>query len=166
MAVREILKLGNPELYEKSDPVQPEELDYIAKVVRDLHDTLIDFRDRYGFGLGIAAVQIGIKKQLFYVHVGAPLVCINPKLKDMSEEMVEVWDNCMCFPDLMVKVRRHKTGTIEYRDLQWNQQSLKLGGEMSNLLQHEYDHLEGILAVQRAIEDKAFALKGEETKLG
>jgi peptide deformylase len=165
MAVKEILKLGNPELYEKSEQVWPDELDYIARVTDDLRDTLLDFRERHGFGLAIAAPQIGVKKRLVYAHIGTDLILVNPVLKDMSEEMIELWDNCMSFPELLVKVHRHKKGQIDYRDLNWSEQNLVLGGDLSQLFQHECDHLDGILAVQRAVDDKSFALKSERAKL-
>ena len=74
---------------------------------------------------------------------------------------MRVWDDCMCFPDLLVKVERHKTCTISYRDLDWNEQKTQLEGDLSELLQHEYDHLDGILAVSRAVGGQAFALRSQ-----
>ena len=80
MPVKEILLLGNPELYTVSDPVLKEERDLIPGVVSDLHDTLMDFRDRYGAGRAIAAPQIGFMKRLIYMHIDKPVVFINPQL--------------------------------------------------------------------------------------
>jgi peptide deformylase len=165
MAVREILKLGDPRLYEKSDEVKQEELEDIKRVIDDLHDTMIDFRDKHNFGRAIAAPQIGVFKRIIYMHIGVPVVLINPQLVDMSDEMIEVWDNCMSFPNLLVKVRRHKKGKVIYRDPEWKECDLMLGGDLSELIQHEYDHLDGILATQRAIDSKSFALKSEEKKI-
>lgn len=162
MAVRDILKLGDARLYEKSAEVKQEELEDIMRVVDDLHDTITEFRDKYNFGRAIAAPQIGVFKRIVYMHIGVPVVLINPKLVDMSDEKVEVWDNCMSFPDLLVKVKRHKRGRIVYRDMEWKECDLILGGDLSELLQHECDHLDGILATQRAIDDKSFALKSEK----
>ena len=99
------------------------------------------------------------------MHIGVPVILFNPRLEDMSEEMIEVWDNCMSFPDLLVKVKRHRNGRVVYHDLEWKECDLVLGGNLSELLQHEYDHLDGILATQRAIDGKSFALKSEEEKL-
>ena len=75
--------------------------------------------------------------------------------------MIEVWDDCLCFPDLLVKVMRHKSCTIEYRDREWIRRSRRVEGDLSELLQHEYDHLDGILAVSRAIDGQSFALRSE-----
>lgn len=165
MTAKKILRLGNPELYRKCEEVQSNEMDYIKTVVADMRDTLLDFRERFGFGLAIAAPQIGVRKRLVYAHIGTDLVLINPILKEMSEDMIELWDNCMSFPDLLVKVRRHKSGQIDYYDLNWKKQNLMLGGDLSQLMQHECDHLDGILAVQHAIDNKSFALKSEKDKL-
>ncbi|MHA2064832.1 MAG: peptide deformylase, partial [Candidatus Thorarchaeota archaeon] len=72
-----------------------------------------------------------------------------------------VWDDCMCFPELLVRLRRHKSCTIHYRDMNWNQKTMSLEDSLSELIQHEYDHLDGVLAVSRAIDPKSFALRGQ-----
>ena len=163
--VKEVLLLGNPTLYEISQPVKKEEREMLAKVVIDLHDTLMDFRNRYGAGRAIAAPQIGVMKRLLYMHIDKPVVFINPKILDKSAEMMLVWDDCMCFPDLLVKVERHKTCKISYRDRDWNEQEMHLEGDLSELLQHEYDHLDGILAVSRAMDEQSFALRSQQERL-
>jgi len=161
MTVREILLLGNPQLYQKSMDVHPSELDGIPEIVQDLHDTMMEFRKKYGVGRAIAAPQIGVMKRIIYMHIESPRVFLNPRLTNLSERMFEVWDDCMCFPNLLVKVQRHKRCTIEYRDMEWDLNVMKLEDDLSELLQHEYDHLDGILAVMRAIDGKSFALKGQ-----
>jgi peptide deformylase len=62
--VREILKLGNPQLYDMSEEITEADLDSLSEWVQDLHDTLMDYRERYGAGRAVAAPQIGIKKRL------------------------------------------------------------------------------------------------------
>jgi len=161
MPIRELLLLGNPKLYEVSMAVETHELSTITGLVQDLHDTLLDFRRRYGAGRAIAAPQIGVMKRLVYMHIDRPVAFINPVLEERSAAMFEVWDDCMCFPDLLVKVRRHKSCRIRYKDPDWIDQELRLEGDLSELLQHEYDHLDGILAVSRALDGKAFALKSQ-----
>ncbi|MDP6356270.1 MAG: peptide deformylase, partial [Planctomycetota bacterium] len=76
-------------------------------------------------------------------------------------EKMDVWDDCMCFPDLLVKVERHSTCTLKFRDLDWSERQMELAGDLSELLQHEYDHLDGILAVSRAIDGLSFALRSQ-----
>jgi peptide deformylase len=162
MTAREVLFLGNPALYEKSEAVEESELGSISHIVTDLHDTLMAFRKEYGVGRAIAAPQIGERKRIIYMHIDRPVVFVNPILKNLSQEMIEVWDDCMCFPDLLVRVHRHRTCTIDYRDENWEQQTLDLEDSLSELLQHEYDHLEGILAVSRAVDGESFALRSQK----
>ena len=166
MAVKKILLLGNPELYRVSQPIRKHEVNRLSEVVKDLHDTLMDFRKRYGAGRAIAAPQIGVKRRLVYMVIDRPTVFINPVLDQRSREMIDVWDDCMCFPDLLVKVRRHKRCRIRWLNIDWKEEKMMLEGSLSELLQHECDHLEGILAVSRAIDEKSFALRRQRTFLG
>ncbi|MDW7669422.1 MAG: peptide deformylase [Bacillota bacterium] len=156
---KEILLLGNPELYEISEPVQKYELPEVEVIVNNLHDTLIDFRNKYGAGRAIAAPQIGVKKRLIYMFIDKPTVFINPKLIFPDEEMMEVMDDCMSFPNLFVKVRRYQRAIIKYKNLNWMDREMKLEGDLSELLQHEYDHLDGILATMRAEDNKSIFMK-------
>ncbi|MBW1781713.1 MAG: peptide deformylase [Deltaproteobacteria bacterium] len=160
MAIRRILLLGNPMLYEISEPVLSEEIQHVHGIVSDLHDTLIEFRERHGVGRAIAAPQIGVMKRIIYMFVNdASTVFINPELDDLSQERFDVWDDCMCFPDLLVRVRRHQTCRIRFRNLNGEEEQMMAEGHLSELLQHEYDHLNGILAVSRAIDGQSFALR-------
>ena len=123
MAIQEILLLGNPKLYEVCQPVQPGEIESIKQIVQDLHDTMMDFRATYNAGRAIAAPQIGVMKQLVYMHIDSPVVFINPVIDQQSRETITLWDDCMSFPDLLVKLQRPKTCRITYRDLEWVEQS-------------------------------------------
>ena len=161
MAVKEVLRLGNPKLYEVSEPLKRDGLNEIPGVTSDLHDTLIDFKKKYGAGRAVAAPQIGVMKRLIYMFIDRPVVFINPVLEEKSQEMIELWDDCMSFPDLLVKVKRHKGCTVKYKDMTWKDQAMTLEDDLSELLQHEYDHLDGILAVARAIDGRSFALRSE-----
>jgi peptide deformylase len=163
MAVREILLLGNPMLYQKSVDISKYELNEVKSIVIDLHDTLIDFRLKYKCGRAIAAPQIGVLKRLIYMNIDNPVILINPKIDQFSADTFEMWDDCMSFPNLLIKVQRYKSCRILYKDLNWNDQEMLLNDGLSELLQHEYDHLEGILAVQRAIDQFSFSLRGQNT---
>lgn len=166
MAVKPILQLGNPDLYQMSAAVTPDDLSMVAAVVEDLHDTLLDFRQRYGAGRAIAAPQIGVPLRLIYMNLDEPVAFINPLLEQKSEAMMTVWDDCMSFPDLFVKVERHQSCRIVYRDMGWQEQTMDLDGDLSELLQHEYDHLDGILAVSRAIDARSLCLRSERELQG
>lgn len=157
--IKEILLLGNPKLYETSQPVSREELDSMRGLMADLHDTMMEFRRVYRCGRAIAAPQIGVMKRVLYMFVDKPVLFINPRLEFPDQEQMEVLDDCMSFPGLLVKVDRYKRCRILYKDLDWRDCVMELEGDRSELLQHEYDHLEGILATMRAKDNKAFVLK-------
>ena len=78
------------------------------------------------------------------MYLDHAVIFINPVLKFPDNEMVEILDDCMSFPGLYVRVMRHKRCTIEFMDLDWKQCSWELEGDLSELLQHECDHLDGI----------------------
>jgi len=166
MAVKEVLLLGNPQLYQPSEPVSPDEVESLKPAIEDLHDTLMAFREKWGAGRAVAAPQIGVMKRLIYMNIdNTPTVFINPSLSNQSEETIEVWDDCMSFPEILVKVKRHARCTINYCDLSWEECSLDLEGSLSELLQHEYDHLDGVMAVSLAIDGQSFALRSQKEKI-
>ena len=159
MAISDILLIGNPLLYVKSEPVREEEIPGLLPKLDLMFETILDFRKKYGAGRAIAAPQIGLMKRIICLNIDKPVAMINPELTDLSHEMFEIWDDCMSFPNLLVKVMRHKKLTISFFDLNWKKQTWFLDDDMAELIQHEYDHLNGILATQRAIDDKSFKWK-------
>lgn len=157
--VKELLKLGNPQLYEISEEITREELPQVKQWVQDLHDTLMEYRKTYGAGRAVAAPQIGIQKRLLYMYLDRAYVFINPVMTFPDAETYELMDDCMSFPGLMVKVRRYRRAVIRYLDLDFQPREMHLEGDLSELLQHEYDHLDGILATMRAVDNKSLYLQ-------
>lgn len=151
-----ILLLGDPRLHEVSAPVEPAELNQMREVVAELHEVLMAFKTRYGKFRAIAAPQIGVMKRLIYMHIDRPVVLLNPVMTEQSEERMELWDDCLCFPDLLVRVQRHRSCRLTFRDLDWQEHSVVFEDDLSELMQHEYDHLNGILATQRAMGSRSF----------
>jgi len=154
--LNDLLLLGNPLLYQISDPVLESELPLVQDWVADMHNVMHEIRAKYNFGRAIAAPQLGIMKRLIYMNIDSPVVFINPDLTDLSNELFDVWDDCMCFPNLLVRVRRHKTLTLKYLDENWKACEWRIENDLSELLQHEYDHLNGVLCTMRVIDDKSF----------
>ncbi len=154
--LKDLLQLGDPLLYKESEPVKYEELDFVKNWVEDLHNVMEEIRSKYNFGRAIAAPQLGIMKRLIYMNIDKPIVFINPEIVSKSEEMFELWDDCMSFPNLLVKVKRHESITLRYRDEKWDVKEWEMANSLSELLQHEYDHLDGILCTMRAIDNKSF----------
>jgi peptide deformylase len=166
MMVRKVLVLGDPALRTRCIDVTRFEDAGLAQEIEDIKETLEDFRIRNGFGRGIAAIQMGIPKRIIGLNLGdGPFVLINPKITFRTDEEKELWDDCMSFPDLVVKVRRSVGISLTYQDeagnrVDWNHLSFA----ESELLQHEMDHLDGILATDRALDEKSIIYKAEYTK--
>ena len=157
--IRKILQLGDPRLYEASWDVTRDDIPALPGWIADLHDTLMDYRKTYGAGRAIAAPQIGLQKRLIYLHIGDPLVLINPDLSFPDTETCTLLDDCMSFPGLAVRVTRYKRADILYLDDTFHPRRTRLSGDLSELLQHEYDHLDGILSTMRAVDNKSFFLQ-------
>jgi peptide deformylase len=161
MPARPILELGNPGLWQPSRPVEsPAE---VRDVISDLSATLASFREANGFGRGIAAPQIGVNQRLIFIRIpdGFTGPLINPTIDWASTEQMELWDDCFSLPGLMVRVSRAAQIQVSYTDEHGSARKLEADGAFSELLQHEIDHLHGILAVQRAISPQALCTRAE-----
>lgn len=154
--LKDLRLLGDSKLYEVCEPVKKEELPMLKEWLADLHNVMEEIRAKYNFGRAIAAPQLGIMKRLVYMNIDKPVIFINPTFTYLSNELFEVWDDCMSLPNLLVKVKRHKALTIEYLDENWKPQTWNMEGDLSELLQHECDHLDGVLCTMRAIDEKSF----------
>ena len=95
-----------------------------------------------------------------------PYVFVNPVLTFPDEETYILMNDCMSFPGLMVRVERHKRADIAYLDENFAAKTMHLEGDFSELLQHEYDHLDGILATMRAVDNKSFYLEQMKRDFG
>ena len=149
---REILLLGNSLLYEKSEEVKFEELEMLRPVWSDMFDCIKGIRRDYGFGRAIAAPQIGVQKRLICILTDKPYVIINPELEFVGDEMMELMDDCMSFPNLLVRVRRYRHCILRYLDENWVEQEMRMDDDMAEMIQHEYDHLDGILYIDKLTE--------------
>jgi len=156
---RDILLLGDPQLYEISEEVKREELEELRPVFTDMFDCIKGIRRDHGFGRAIAAPQIGVQKRLICILTDKPYVIINPQLEFVGDEMMELMDDCMSFPNLLVRVKRYRHCILHYLDENWEEHEMHMDDDMSELIQHEYDHLDGILATMRAIDNKSFVMK-------
>jgi len=168
MPVREILLLGDPQLWRPSEAATDVRATETKEIISDLAATLDNFRAGHGFGRAIAAPQIGAHRRILFVNMNdgtfGPAPLINPQIVTGSSEMMELWDDCFSFPELMVRVRRHVEIDVSYLNESGEQKLVKARGDLSELLQHEIDHLDGILATDRAIDARSFALRSEVMK--
>ena len=154
MPVRRILQLGDPVLRSISVPASD-----AASVLTDLRDTLHQFQATHGFGRGISAIQIGEPVRVIYIEIdGCSYSLVNPFYEALSAETFSLWDDCFSFPNLMVKLLRSVSLRLSYTDEHGAACTLEATGAFSELIQHEMDHLDGILAVSPAIARDALAL--------
>jgi peptide deformylase len=169
MAARAILQLGNPLLWGRSAPVDDPASPETKMLIGNLSDTLAAFRAANGFGRGIAAPQIGVAKRVIFIRMEPPGfsgVLINPDVFRVGREIINLWDACFSLPNIMVKVSRAAEIEVKYTDEQGQNRSIKAEGDLAELLQHEIDHLDGILMINRAVSSHAFMMREEWLRQG
>jgi len=158
MAVRTVLKMGHPLLRQVAQPVAVFDPAQMQELLTDMEDTM-----RAMSGAGIAAPQIGVSLRVVifemlenprYPHV-APIpftVLINPRLEPLGQEMEEGWEGCLSVPGLRGVVPRYRRLHYSGLDAQGQPFERTVEGFHARVVQHEVDHLDGILFPQR-IED-------------
>gem|GEM_PF-452879 len=159
--VAEIKLLGDPALRTVAQPVDVFDDSTFASERQLLYSTLLDFRKRNHFGRAISAPQIGRAMRLIAMHLdGTRHFIINPVITWASEDRFTMWDDCMSFPTLLVRLERARSISVHFQDengehKDWN----RLDIATSELLQHEIDHLDGVLAIDRAIDKESIVLR-------
>jgi peptide deformylase len=168
MPVRPILQLGDPLLRERSSPVADPTSREIGELVRDLADTLAHSRATTGYGRGIAAPQLGILQRVIFLKLPnvEPWPLINPQITEASAETITVWDACLSFLSIFMQVDRHRRVTVRYQNLYGETLEFEAGDDrnLSELLQHEIDHLDGILAIDRVTDPRTICTREEFEK--
>jgi peptide deformylase len=168
MAVRNVLQLGDPGLREIAHRVGDPGAAGIRALVEDLSDTLAYWRATTGYGRGIAAPQIGANVRVIFLRLPgeAAWPIVNPEIIWRSADKIIVWDACLSFLSIFMQVERHREIVVRYQDLNGQQCEVRAGEErnLSELLQHEIDHLDGILAVDRITDMKTMCMREEFEK--
>lgn len=168
MAIRTVLQLGDPLLRQKALPVADPSAPEVKSLLQDLADTLAHWRRTTGYGRGIAAPQLGVGLRVIFLQLpGAdPWPLVNPEITHKSAEKIIVWDACLSFLSIFMQVERHHEIAVRYQDLQGQWHTVNAGAErdLSELLQHEIDHLDGILALDRVIDIKTICTREEFEK--
>ncbi len=164
MTVRPVRQLGDPILRVKCEPVRKVRSPGVRVVADDLQDTLIHLRGRFGRGRGLAAPQIGAPLRIIYLETPKPCFMVNPEILDIGTEDFSVWDDCFSIPDLLVRVQRAHQVTVTYTDLAGRSHTLEATGDLAELLQHEIDHLDGVLMVDRPMGLDPFCARQEWEK--
>lgn len=138
--VREILKYPSPILKRKSEKVR-EINDEIKKLAGDMIETL-----KKSGGVGLAAPQIGESKRIIIVKTEA---FINPEISKRTKETEIAEEGCLCIPGLYLKIKRAKKVEVKALDINGNKVEIKAEGLPARIFQHEIDHLDGILIINR-----------------
>ena len=168
MSIRPILQLGDPLLRAKALAVEDPTAGEIHGLVCDLSDTLAHWRSATGYGRGIAAPQLAMLRRVIFLKLpGAePWPIVNPEIIRRSEEKITVWDACLSFLCIFMQVERHRSITVRYQNLDGETLQFEAGDDrnLSELLQHEIDHLDGILAIDRVVDLKTICTREEFEK--
>lgn len=150
MAVLPIVTFDDDVLRQETGPVTDNTVE-IQQLIEDMFDTMYNAE-----GVGLAAPQVGKKLSLFVADgdiyaekegepAYGPLVLINPSIVFESSETTDIDEGCLSIPGIWGPVTRPERITVEYLDRDFNQQKLEVGGRMARIIQHEMDHLKGIL---------------------
>ncbi|WP_022836080.1 peptide deformylase [Salisaeta longa] len=146
-----IYAYGHDALRAETHPVT-EDSDALQQLIDDMIETM-----HAAAGIGLAAPQVGRTERLFVVDVSAladdfdeplppqPMVCINPKIVDESEATVEYEEGCLSIPEIREAVTRPEQVRLQYLDRSFAPQEYAVGEFLARVIQHEYDHLEGVL---------------------
>ena len=161
MAIRTVLQLGNPILREVSAPVPDPAAPEIAALIDDLRDTLAHWKTTTTYGRGIAAPQIGVLQRVVFLNADRPWPLVNPRIARRSDETMVCWDACLCFLSIFFQVTRHCWIDVEYQDLSGAWRAFRAEDDLSELLQHEIDHLDGVLALDRLTDVRTICTREE-----
>jgi len=149
-ALAQVVKFGDPVLKSKASPVREvgsavrSEVERMAAIMRD------------GMGVGLAATQLGILRRLlvFQAGPGEPTALINPEIEWLSDELVVAEEGCLSLPRVALDVERPLHARFTGLDLDGEEVTLEASGLEARVLQHEIDHLDGVLILDRAPRDQ------------
>ena len=166
MSILKISRLGHPILLEKTNPVKNIPDNEIKKIIYDMSETMIDAK-----GIGLAAPQVYINKQIMIFRTFNEdddenneikiTALINPKISKITNETDEQWEGCLSIPGMLGLVKRYKKIKYEGLDMNGNIIKKEAEGLEARVVQHEYDHLMGILYTSRLVDEKAFGFSEE-----
>ncbi|MEX0822896.1 MAG: peptide deformylase [Balneolaceae bacterium] len=151
MSILPIVTYNDPVLRRKAKPVE-ENSENLQSLIADMFETMYN-----SSGVGLAAPQIGKSIQLFVMDTDAvteelddeedfgPIVIINPEIVSTGSEKVKMEEGCLSIPDVRDDVLRPENVVVSYLDRDFEQQKLEASGWVSRVIQHEYDHLQGVL---------------------
>jgi peptide deformylase len=167
VAILKIAKLGHPVLLKKTNEISNLNDIDLKKIIYDMSETMIDAN-----GIGLAAPQVHLSHRLFIYRNPdieeeekiKVFVLINPKIENISNETEDDWEGCLSIPGMSGLVRRSKKIKYSAIDLKGEKVSGEVEGLHARVIQHEFDHLNGILYTSRLADKRAFGYSEEIEK--
>ena len=164
MSVRDIVTVGHPVLRERAREISPDELG--SPAVQSLIDDLVDTM-RHANGAGLAANQIGVPQRVAVIEVGdnprypykprIPLtIVVNPVIEPLDDELVEINEGCLSVPNLRGNLERYVNVRVRYLDRDGVAHDEVKRGLTAGTFQHECDHLDGVLFLDRVTDPRSF----------
>ena len=152
MSILKVSRMGHPVLRKRTVLVQPDEINTssMQRLIDDMFDTMHEY-----VGIGLAAPQVHQERRLFVAGVDGPnstmqpVVMINPEIEVIDDEKEEDWEGCLSIPDIRGKVIRAQNIRVRFLDRHGRLQQLTATGFPARVIQHETDHLNGVLFVDR-----------------
>jgi peptide deformylase len=147
MTIKPLIILPDPLLRQQSKPFEKVDSD-VLRLADDMLETMYDAP-----GIGLAAIQVGVARRMLVIDVSrededkAPMVFINPEVVRVSDDISVYEEGCLSIPDYYAEVERPAALTVQYIDRDGKQQTLEADGMMATCLQHEIDHLNGVLFI-------------------
>ena len=147
MTIKPLIILPDPLLRQVSKPIERFDAD-TRRLASDMFETMYDAP-----GIGLAAIQVGIERRMLVIDVARegeekqPLVFINPTVVASSDERSVYEEGCLSIPDYYAEVERPAKVTVEYFDVEGAKQTVEADGLLATCLQHEIDHLNGVLFI-------------------
>ena len=167
MSILKIAKMGHPLLLKKSEEIKDFSTIFLKKIIYDMSETMIDYK-----GIGLAAPQVHISKRIIVfrnpdieeldkINI-TPL--INPIFEPLGNEKEDDWEGCLSIPRMQGLVRRFKKIKYHGYDITGKKIENEAQGLHARVIQHEIDHLDGILYIKRLADQKAFGFENEISK--
>ncbi|MBB3442746.1 peptide deformylase [Sinorhizobium sp. B11] len=147
MTIKPLIILPDPLLRQVSQPIERVDAD-LQRLSDDMLETMYDAP-----GIGLAAIQIGVPRRMLVIDLSKegeekqPLIFINPEIVRSSDERSVYEEGCLSIPDYYAEVERPANVTVKYLDREGKEQSVEADGLLATCLQHEIDHLNGVLFI-------------------
>ena len=147
MTIKPLIILPDPALRQQSKPIEQVDAE-VLRLADDMLETMYDAP-----GIGLAAIQIGVPRRMLVIDVAregeekAPVVFINPEILKVSDDVSAYEEGCLSIPDYYAEVERPASLTVQYVGRDGKQQTVEADGLLATCLQHEIDHLNGVLFI-------------------